>query len=277
VPQYAQFLANHHGNRGRLKEQLGDIRAARESWGECRKLREALARAHPEVAAYRDALANLIHHLGMMELGAGNPAEALRLLESSRVIQEQLHSAQPGNPNFLTDLGGVMNDCGMALAALGRHEEAILMYQAAIKHQRRVLGRFPHFRRSQHFLSIHYQSLATSQRKLRQPANAAAAAREGLALRPNDPNYAYDIACELSLCARVVAGNDGEARAARERYAQAAINVLRKAVAAGFRNFSHMKVDADLEPLRGRSDFQIMMMDLEFPADPFSVTAATNP
>jgi hypothetical protein len=45
---------------------------------------------------------------------------------------------------------------------------------------------------------------------------------------------------------------------------------LRRAVAAGYRNYAHMRKDPDLDPLRRRADFQQLMLDLAFPADPFT-------
>jgi hypothetical protein len=157
----------------------------------------------------------------------------------------------------------------MAMASMGRHQDAAELYRTAVGHQRSVLGSFPRSRRSQLFLSLHYQRLSQSLRALGQPSEAAAAARDGLELRADDPGYMYDTACELSLCIPLVRGNDGDGRAERDRYARSAIDVLRRAVAAGFRDFAHMRVDADLDPLRGRGDFQLLLMDLMFPINPF--------
>jgi hypothetical protein len=33
---------------------------------------------------------------------------------------------------------------------------------------------------------------------------------------------------------------------------------------------SLMSIDRDLDPLRSRPDFQVLMMDLSFPSDPFA-------
>jgi hypothetical protein len=45
---------------------------------------------------------------------------------------------------------------------------------------------------------------------------------------------------------------------------------LRQAVDAGYRNVALMQRDQDLDPLRSRDDFRLLMMDLEFPDDPFA-------
>ena len=49
------------------------------------------------------------------------------------------------------------------------------------------------------------------------------------------------------------------------------MRVLRQAVAAGYYNAARMVKDSDLDPLHSRPDFQILMMDLSFPADPFAL------
>jgi eukaryotic-like serine/threonine-protein kinase len=45
---------------------------------------------------------------------------------------------------------------------------------------------------------------------------------------------------------------------------------LQRAAAVGFRMLSLMTFDHDLDPLRARSDFRVLMMDLAFPNDPFA-------
>jgi hypothetical protein len=49
-----------------------------------------------------------------------------------------------------------------------------------------------------------------------------------------------------------------------------AMVLLRRAIAGGYRNLTWMRRDPDLDPLRTRPDFQALMMDLEFPSDPFA-------
>jgi hypothetical protein len=51
--------------------------------------------------------------------------------------------------------------------------------------------------------------------------------------------------------------------------AQRAMAALRRAVAAGYPNLAAIHTDPDLSPLRERADFQVLLMDLAFPAVPF--------
>src|SRR5262249_14963219 len=48
-----------------------------------------------------------------------------------------------------------------------------------------------------------------------------------------------------------------------------AMDRLRQTIAAGYHPVEWMKRDPDLAPLRSRRDFQVLMMDLSFPAKPF--------
>jgi hypothetical protein len=52
--------------------------------------------------------------------------------------------------------------------------------------------------------------------------------------------------------------------------ADRAMHWLRQAVATGYRNVALMQRDPDLDPLRSRPDFQLLMMDLAMPEDSFA-------
>jgi CheY-like chemotaxis protein len=46
--------------------------------------------------------------------------------------------------------------------------------------------------------------------------------------------------------------------------------VLRKAVARGYRTAHAYRKESALDPLRTRPDFQLLILDLSFPASPFA-------
>ena len=50
---------------------------------------------------------------------------------------------------------------------------------------------------------------------------------------------------------------------------QTSAEMVARAVAAGYRNLAWMRTDTDLDPLRSREDFRLLLMDLAFPAEPF--------
>ena len=50
-------------------------------------------------------------------------------------------------------------------------------------------------------------------------------------------------------------------------FADRAMDSLRGAIREGYKDLARLGADRDLDPLR-REDFQLLMMDLVFPADP---------
>ena len=54
------------------------------------------------------------------------------------------------------------------------------------------------------------------------------------------------------------------------RLGEQAVDTLRRAANAGWQAVKHVRKDPDLEPLRVRQDFQMLLMDLAFPNDPFA-------
>ena len=80
----------------------------------------------------------------------------------------------------------------------------------------------------------------------------------------------YNLACNHALLAALAAENGSDLGPADARaQADKAIELLKRVVADGYRN-AKMKTEPDLAPLRGRLDFQLLLLDLDFPADPFA-------
>ena len=52
---------------------------------------------------------------------------------------------------------------------------------------------------------------------------------------------------------------------------ETAMSLLRQAISRGYPNLVYIRTDQALEPIHSLPDFQLLMMDLDFPADPFGV------
>ncbi len=61
-----------------------------------------------------------------------------------------------------------------------------------------------------------------------------------------------------------------EARAARQALGNCAVMNLGRAFDAGYRDWKWSRTDPDLSALRTRDDFQTLINDMAFPADPFA-------
>jgi hypothetical protein len=86
----------------------------------------------------------------------------------------------------------------------------------------------------------------------------------------DDTDDLYNLACTLALASTVSdpAGTLGAERQRRD--ADRAMATLQRAIKMGFTNVDGFKNDPDFDSLRSRPDFQALLADLTFPADPFS-------
>jgi hypothetical protein len=109
----------------------------------------------------------------------------------------------------------------------------------------------------------------------RRPADAVAAWRRavtiGEGLRTDYGETLYYLACCHALLGGV-ARAPASAMSAEEGSAELdrAMEVLRGAVAAGYHDSARIRRDPDLDPLRSRPDFQLLIMDLAMLDDPFA-------
>ena len=80
----------------------------------------------------------------------------------------------------------------------------------------------------------------------------------------------------LAQCATLAAESPGtfpdEDRAWLAGSSDRAMVALRRAIDVGFRMAALLRMEEDFAPLRSRADFQALMMDLAFPAEPFAAT-----
>jgi hypothetical protein len=90
----------------------------------------------------------------------------------------------------------------------------------------------------------------------------------------DQPDELARLAVDLALYIPLVGKGKAELSAAeqtqRREYADLAMEMLRLAVGAGFKDLSRLEKSPDFEPLRPRADFQALVMDVAFPGDAFA-------
>ncbi len=88
------------------------------------------------------------------------------------------------------------------------------------------------------------------------------------------PFELYNMACVHARLGSLMPDSYDQARPSepyvKQSHFDRAIVYLRKAVTGGYRQFSVLSRDADLDPLRPRADFQLLMQDAAFPLNPFA-------
>jgi tetratricopeptide (TPR) repeat protein len=118
--------------------------------------------------------------------------------------------------------------------------------------------------------------IGTALQASRRPAEAIGYYRQSMAilegLRSPTPTDVYDVAC----CHSLIAGaapepGSGLTPSYGRDEAERSVAGVRGAFARGYNNLEWVRHgDPDLKPIRHRPDFQMLVMDLEFPAHPFA-------
>jgi hypothetical protein len=120
--------------------------------------------------------------------------------------------------------------------------------------------------------AIGYSSLGKARLKAGSRSEALALFRKSEAIleTSDHPAHLGQLACLLALASTVVDPAEGAASAERQRRdAERAMAMLRRAIGKGMANTSLFS-DPDFDSLRSRPDFQALLLDLSFPADPFA-------
>ncbi|MFO0844321.1 MAG: hypothetical protein U0797_18310 [Gemmataceae bacterium] len=213
-------------------------------------LLDALARENPADAAVGYALGGVLLKLGASCLMRGRLDEALAEYTRCVAVLERALRHEPndvGTQKFLLTAQGSRAEC---LTNLKRYTEARAEWEKYIA-MPGARGNVD-FRLTRAVTLIYLGEYEPGTREV--DAIAELGKGNGLLL--------YNCACAFALAAK--APGAAEARAAR------AVTLLEAARAAGHfkkaANVAHMKQDADLEPLRGRKDYQALLRAIEWAA-----------
>ncbi|QEH37628.1 Serine/threonine-protein kinase PknB [Aquisphaera giovannonii] len=246
-------LGGIYGNLGQLHSSRRDHRAAIGWFDRASGVLEGVLRAEPRHAEARRYLRNVMSQRGAALDALGRPAEALSAWDRALELQEGL---PPDSSASFTCAGRAE-----ALEALGRYPEALAAWDRAIRDA-------PEPSRED-YVSSRALTLARMGDHARATASAAAAFRS--------PLNAYNAACVYALsCSAVRHMNNAPPGAATisAGYAARAVEILGLVRATGhFNDPAQLRLlltDGDLDSLRDRPDFRLMIYDLLFPADVFA-------
>jgi serine/threonine-protein kinase len=275
VTDFRSYLAGSHNNLGILLAETGKPTEAEAEFRRALEIQQQLAADHPAVTDFRSRLAGSHNNLGSLLWQTGQPTEAEAEYRRALEIDQELADDNPKVPDHRDDVASGHTNLSFILRRLGRPAEArdacdraIAICEALIKEVPKV----PMYR-SHLAWSLRRRGLARGD--LGEFAGAAADARRALALWEGLPSRTgqewFVTACARAALAGL-AGRAGSGVSAAEAVteADAAMALLRRAVAMGYRSTDVYRTEDALDPLRDREDFRLLMMDLAFPADPFA-------
>ena len=231
------------------------------------RLAEELARAHPEVPRYTHALADNLRNHSSRLTAANLPGHAA--LDRSASLYEELVRTYPGVNKYRVDLINVRLQQSLLARARSDHAAADEMARRAVQPVHSTdpgTGR----RRVADVRRQHLSQPGPDRPRRPPPRRGRARAlqtAESLIrrIKTGDSVPRYNLACALAQLS-ASAGWTAHRAALTER----AMDALHLAVKSGFRDHAFISSDPDLIPLRHRPEYQLLLLDLAFPADPFS-------
>jgi hypothetical protein len=194
------------------------------------------------------------------------------MCQQAQDILSKLVQDYPLASEYQSLLGATQMNLGQVYLVKGWHEKA----ETALKEARGIFGRLVEGRpdalpedreslgKSHVLLGMAYRGANETEKGEKEQQQAEV---EALLRQPNLSSLnVYNAACVFSRAS--AADHDTKLsptdhNRVKARYAERAMDLLRQAVAKGWRHPSVIKKDPDLEPLRGRKDFQKLLAELE--------------
>jgi eukaryotic-like serine/threonine-protein kinase len=275
VTQFQQELAFTHDNIGHLRSQAGDRDGARAAYGQALLIRQKLADANPSVTWFQADVAKSLLSMGWLLLQSGRPEEAVDYFSREEVIWKSLAATDRTVPEYINNLANCQTNMATLLLRLGRPSEARARCEQSVALREVLVSDHPNLPRYRKELAETLLRFGQVRQAEQDFAGASANWRRACALFEAIPNLDsenvfFHARCHslLSTMAGLPGTNvsPGEGRSEAEK----AMDLLKDAIALGYRSPDSYRTESALDPLRDRPDFHALMMDLEIPNDPFA-------
>jgi serine/threonine protein kinase/Flp pilus assembly protein TadD len=291
VSKYRRDLASSHNNLGFLLGQMGKRSEAEAEYRRALTILEKLAADFPAVPQYRQELASSHNNLGSLLDDLGRRSEAEKQYRQALGIQEKLAAAFPAVPEYQVELGGSYGNFGGSVRDGGRPSEGLDWLDKAIRTLTPVYEHDRRMEQASRFLRNSYFNRAKAYDQLRKYDEADKDWVRAIELSPKEAHAEFRCSRALS---QLKAGRGAEALAEvveltkssswnaddwynfacvfavasgkipekKHPYADRSMELLYKAVKAGFKDAAQMKQDTDLDSLRERDDFKKLLAEL---------------
>jgi serine/threonine-protein kinase len=275
VAEYQSRIAGTYHDISQLQLKTGKPAAVIEPLRRALTIEQKLADLNPTVTEFRRVLGRTLNDFGLLEWRTGQPGEALETLRRALLIRQKLADENPSIPVFRNALASTRTTVSDLLRTLGRSAEARQNYELAILALEGLVRSDPSTIRYRSALASSVRRLGLCKAVTGEIALAVADTRRAISLlermRGSTSEHWYELAC-CHAALSAVAGRPGSGLSSGDGEAEAgkAMELLRRAVAGGYKDAGAIATELALEPLRMRSDFRVLMFDVVFPDEPFA-------
>jgi tetratricopeptide (TPR) repeat protein len=270
-----EAVASNLHNIGEVRMELGRPGEALEAFERSAVSWERLTASHPTVPFLQLRQGWNLVSLGDALIRLGRLTEARAALTRAQGILESLTRAHPEVWDYQHVLADGLRRLGEVLARTGQPAEALGAWGRARAIGQALVQAHPDVVEYRAVLADVLCRIGEQRRADGRPAEAADVLRSSIAQWEHISTLAaerqYRLACAHALLSALGAW-EGSGVAPEEARAEAdrAMTWLRQAVAAGYRNRAELERATELDSLRTRPDFPLLLMDFALPADPFA-------
>jgi tetratricopeptide (TPR) repeat protein len=255
VPEHRDSLALSYHHLGIRVARLGRPLEAEAAYRKSLAIEAKLVGDFPTVAMYRHWVALYRDNLGDFLKGMGRQSEAEEEYRKALVIYEKLANDFPTVPIHRYKLAASHNNLGFLLHEQGKRLEEEEEYCKALAIQEKLAADYPEVALYRYPVPNSRSLRAISRVNAGQIADGIAE----IAKLTNSPNWDwenwYSFAC-------VYASASAKSTEKKKEYGDRAMELLNKAVQAGFKDSAHMKEDGWLISLWEREDFKKLVAKL---------------
>ena len=275
VTEFRDRLATSHVNLGELLSEAGRSSESEPEYRAAEAIFHDLAGANSAVTYFRYGLAYTQVRRGILLSQAGRLEEANAVFRSATAIYQALADQSPKVPDYADGLASALTRLGDVVLSSGRSVEARDVYDRAIALRERLVKENPTSPAYLGGLAFSLRRRGLARRDLGDPTGATADVRralglyDGLATRSREDWY-ETACCHAATASLAATAGSGVSAFEATSEADLAIALLRKTVALGYHLADAVRTESALAPLRDRPDFQLLLMDLVFPARPFA-------
>jgi serine/threonine-protein kinase len=281
VTEYRDRLATGLVNLGDFLSESGQTADAEREYLAAQAAFRGLTQANPATTYPRMGLAYSLNRRGLLLAAAGRRDEAEADDREAAALFGALAEQNPKVPDFSDGLASALTDLGDVLRAAGHTAEAREAYDRAVPVRERLMDQQPKLPSYRASLAALLRRRGLAHHDLGDAPRAASDIRRALellgGLSPKTPEHWFETACAHAALADLAATDGSEmppSAAAAE--ADTALELLRKAVALGYRPRDLDAARSALGTLRNRADFADLLRDLAMPAHPFHPESQTS-
>jgi tetratricopeptide (TPR) repeat protein len=190
--------------------------------------------------------------------------DAEKNYRKARDILQTLVARKPEVPSFRRDLANSWREIAETLQTRGRTQEARGAYAEAVKLWRELVRKHPGVPDLQAGLSITTGQMLLAEGNHARAAQLATALARSAGERLQD---SYNAACLFARCVPVARADSAltaeKQKSVSEGYADEALKLLQLTGRKGFTTAAELGTDPDLKALRGRTDFEALIKELQ--------------